>query len=251
MVDNRLKLNDDKTHLLVMGTGNENTRARVKIITPTEVIIPTNFEKLLGCWVHQDMSWSEHIRGNKESLMRCLSTRLTALKKIRYLADFKNRKMIAEGIFMSKLSYVIALWGGCGVILKKCLQVLQNKAAQVVTRKDWNTSSKLMLQQCGWLSVNQLAFYHSVLLVFRVRLSKSPKYMYMMHNSWSYPYTTRQANNGLIRVVTRPRLEMVKSSFRWRAANFFNQLPLEIRTCTTLESFKRGVKPWIMNNIPL
>ena len=146
---------------------------------------------------------------------------------------------------------MIALWSGSGVTLKKCLQVLQNKAVQIVTRKDWTTSSKLMLHQCGWLSVNQLAFYHSVLLEFRVRLSKSPKYLYRMHNSWSYPYPTRQADNGLIRVLARPRLEIVRNSFRYRAANFFNQLPPEIRGCTTLESFKKILKPWIMDNIPL
>ena len=152
---------------------------------------------------------------------------------------------------MSKLSYVIALWGGCEVGLRKALQVWQNKVAQVVTRKDWTTSKRVLLQQCGWLSVNQLIFYHSVLLVFKVRQNKSPRYIYMMHNNWTYPYTTRQAANDLIRVGVRPRLEVVKESFRWRAASSFNQLPADIRTCSKVESFKRKVKTWIMNNIPL
>ena len=111
---------------------------------------------------------------------------------------------------MSKLSYVIALWGGCEVGLRKALQVWQNKVAQVVTRKDWTTSKRVLLQQCGWLSVNQLIFYNSVLLVFKVRQNKSPRYIYMMHNNWTYPYTTRQAANDLIRVGVRPRLEVVK-----------------------------------------
>ena len=143
------------------------------------------------------------------------------------------------------------MWGGCGAGLKKSLQVLQNKVAQVVTRLDWSAPSKLLLQQCGWLSVNQLIFYHSVLLVFKVRQSKSPKYLYSMHNDWSYPYKTRQAENGLIRVAVRPGLEMVKDSFKWRAATSFNQLPVEIRTSSKLEQFKRRLKPWIMENVPL
>ena len=251
MVDNRLKLNDDKTHLLVMGTGSEQTRGQVEIRAATEVITPTPCQKLLGCWVHQDLHWAEYIRGSKDSLCRSLNSRVSALRKIRYLACFKNRKMIAEGIFMSKLSYVIALWGGCEMGLKKALQVCQNKVAQVVTRKDWTTSKKVLLQQCGWLSVNQLIFYHSVLLVFKVRQNKSPRYLYMMHNNWTYPYTTRQATNDLIRVGVRPRLEVVRESFRWRAANSFNQLPADIRTCSKVESFKRKVKTWIMNNISL
>ena len=75
------------------------------------------------------MPWAEYIKLNKESLMKFLNLRLRAVKKIRYLTTFKNRKMIAEGIFMSNVSYLIASWGGCNIDLKKSLSALQNKAA--------------------------------------------------------------------------------------------------------------------------
>ena len=152
MVNNRLKLNDDKTHLLVMATwqstGRVQAGAQVRIVTPSEVIRPSTTEKLLGCWVHEDLKWVEHLRYSKDSIIKSLNSRL-ALKKVRKIATFKNRKMIANGIFMSKLSYLIALWGGCGVVLKKCLQLIHNKVARVVTRLDWNTPAKKLLQQCG------------------------------------------------------------------------------------------------------
>ena len=55
MVDNRLKLNDEKTHLLVMSTGQAHTRNKDKyqvvINTPTAVIKPSKSEKIFGCWV--------------------------------------------------------------------------------------------------------------------------------------------------------------------------------------------------------
>ena len=100
-------------------------------------------------------------------------------------------------------------------------------------------------------SMNQLAFYHSVLLVFKVRQSREPRYLNNMHTSWSYSYTTRQAENGLIRVVQKPKLELTRESFRWRAANSYNQLPANIRTCTKVELFKKMVKTWTMENIPI
>ena len=111
MVDNRLKLNDDKTHLLVMATtAQTQTRgAQVSISTPTETIRLTSSEKLLGSWINKDLKWSAHLRNNKDNLMKSLNTRLGAIKKIKNLATFKNRTMIAERIFMSKLSYLIAL----------------------------------------------------------------------------------------------------------------------------------------------
>ena len=167
MVNNQLKFNYDKTHILVMSTGQAKGTTmlcnQVQIVTPTAVIKPSRTEKLLGCWVQDDLKWGEQLRDNKENLIRSLNTRLGALKKIRKIASFKNRKMIADGIFMSKLSSLFSLWGGCGAVLKKSLQIIQNKVARVVTRLDWSTPVRDLLTQCGWLSVNQLTFYHSCL----------------------------------------------------------------------------------------
>ena len=58
----------------------------------------------MGCYIRKDMPLAEYIK------LKSLNLRLRAVKKIRYLTTFKNRKMIAEGIFISKVSYLITLW---------------------------------------------------------------------------------------------------------------------------------------------
>ena len=135
--------------------------------------------------------------------------------------------------------------------MKKSLQIIMNKVARVVTRLDWSTPAKVLLAQCGWLSVNQLIFYHSVLQVHKLKLSKIPKYLHTMHNSWTYQYRTRQAESGLIQLIGKPKLDISKNSFKWRAANQYNQLPLEIRNCLTIESFKLQAKAWIKTSVSL
>ena len=254
MRNNKLKLNDDKTHLLIMDTGQSRLRNQanklVNIQTPTEIIKPSSKEKLLGCWVSDNMKWAEHIQDNKDNLILALTTRLGALKKISRVASFKNRKMLANGIFLSKLSYMIALWGGCGVGLRKSLQIIQNKAARFVTKLDWSSPTSTLLGQMGWLSVNQLIFYHSVLLVYKVKMSKSPMYIDNMFN-WSYIYNTRQAEGGLIKIMGKPKLDVSRTNFRMRAANYYNQLPTEIRGSTTLAIFKSTVKSWIKGHVSI
>ena len=136
-------------------------------------------------------------------------------------------------------------------MLKLSLQIIQNKVARAVTRLSWNTPARELLHQCGWLSVNQLIFYHTVLIVFKAKLSQTPKYLYTMHNSWSYQYNTRQAESGLIQMVGKPRLQTTKDSFKWRAAAQYNQLPAELRKCETLQTFKMNVKAWIKTNVSL
>ena len=58
LVNNRLKLNDDKTHLMVMTTSKArrelDPNTLVSIVTPSKIISPSPCEKLLGAYIHQD-----------------------------------------------------------------------------------------------------------------------------------------------------------------------------------------------------
>ena len=253
MLNNRLKLNDAKTQLLVVMPGSKNHQNVVDLVsirTGSETINPCQSAKLLGCWVSGDLKWTEHIRNNSDNLLTSLNKRAAAVGKICQIATFRTRKTIAEGIFISKLSYLIVLWGGCGSVLRKSLQISQNKVARMVTKLPWMTPTSVLLKQCGWLSVNQLTFYHSVLLVFKVRLQKSPKYLFDMHKENEHNYMTRQAENRLL-MTQRPRLELSKESYRWRSAEHFNQIPKQIRDSVCVKSFKREIKSWILANIPV
>ena len=251
MKNNKLKLNDDKTHLIVMGSGHRAQAAKlVEMKTSTEVIKPSSSEKLLGCWISENLKWSEHIRDNKDSLMASLNTRINALKKISKLGSFQNRKMLANGIFMSKLVYLIALWGGCGTMMRRSLQMLQNKVARMVTKLEWSTPTEVLLKQVGWLSVHQLVFFHSVLLIYKVKKDRVPENLYNMFSS-TYSYDTRQARGGMIKLMGIPKLDLSKNSFRWRGANQFNQLPETIRTSPNVMVFKARAKEWIRSNVSL
>ena len=196
------------------------------------------------------MKWAEHILDNKESLVKSLSSRVGALKKLSRVANFKNRKMIANGVFMSKLVYLIPLWGGSAKFLIKSLQTLQNKAARAVTKLDWNTTTSELLKQCSWLSVHQLSVYHTLVLMFKVMQAKSPKYLYSMFST-SYNYKTREAETGKIKYTRQPELGLSKDSFRWRAAHFYNQLPEKTRSTQNILSFKIAAKQWVKDNIDL
>ena len=241
---------------MVLTTSQKRRRAGedldVKIITPSKHVSPTPVEKLLGSWIHQDLKWSEHLQDNKDSLIKSLISRINALKIIGRVAPFKTRKMIADGIFTSKLSYLIALWGGADKYLIKSLQTIQTKAAKIVTKLDWNTPTMLHLSQCGWLSVHQLAVYHTVLLVFRVLSTGVPHYLYNMF-SQDYTVHTRRAASGAIKPAGSQiaHLDLVQSSFKWRAVEQFNLLPSDIRNSNTVPTFKRKCKFWILRNIPV
>ena len=80
----------------------------------------------------QNLKFTDHIQNDKEALIKVLNKRLFALRKLAFLTSFKSRKMIANGLIMSKMVYLIPLWAGTEKYLLNSLQMIQNKAARVV-----------------------------------------------------------------------------------------------------------------------
>ena len=248
MMSNRLVINADKTHLVVMGKKRaDNTRGAVSLVAGTHVIYPTETEKLLGCNIHQSLKWKEHIQTNEKSLIRQLTGRLNALRKLAVNAPFKTRLMAANSVFISVLSYLIPLWGASEGYLTKALQVVQNKAARCVTKVTWFTATRQLLLQCGWMSIRQLVFYHTVLTMRKILKSGRPLFL-KNRLSNHFPYQTRQATGGHVR---HPFDTVVDGSFISRGTKAYNSIPESIKSTPSLPVFKKKLKTWTLANIPI
>ena len=85
MASNKLVLNSDKTHLLVMAPRKlqkKHGNYGITLDTGEEIIEPVENEKMLGCLISSDFTWNEHIRDNELSMQRLLTSRINALKKV-------------------------------------------------------------------------------------------------------------------------------------------------------------------------
>ena len=122
MVANRLVINAEKTNLIVMGTrATAKRRYEVSLQAGQHVIVQTRTEKLLGGHVCEDLKWNEHLLGSDQSLVKQLTSRVNGLLMVAARAPFLSRLSVANGIFMSKLCYLIQLWGGAGGYLLHAL----------------------------------------------------------------------------------------------------------------------------------
>ena len=153
----------------------------------------------------------------QNSLINQLNTRLNGLKLICKVASFKTRLMVANGIFMSKLIYVIPLWAGCEKYLIIALQVIQNSAARAVTKCNRYTPVKSLLSQCGWMSVYQLGIYHSIVLTYKIIQDRNPIYFHEKMST-NFPYRTRQGSAHAILICTQNKLSLTDNSFKWRVS---------------------------------
>ena len=244
---NRLVLNPDKTHLIVMGSRrHRHARKEVSLVASGHVIKPSVTEKLLGGQLHESLTWNTHIRDTKSSLISQLTSRINALRRVCQNGSFKTKLKVANGIIMSKLSYLITVWGGAQEYLLDALQVQQLSAARVVCgfySKFW--SKRRLLKQVNWLSVRQLIFYHTVLQTHKTLSTGRPRPLYNRISN-NFPYLTRGAATGQI----RENEDFNHRSFKYRARKSFNKVPVEVRT-GSVQTVKKKLKSWVKENIPI
>ena len=149
--------------------------------------------------------------------------------------------MVTEGIFNSVLVYCLPLYDGMDKGELRDLQVIQNKAARIVTRSPPRAERALMYDRLQWLSINQLIFYHSVIAVFKIRNHSEPEHLAGILGN--------DSRNKRI-VIPNIDLSLAQKSFTLRGAECWNQLPLYIRENPKISSFKKMLKNWILLHVP-
>ena len=241
MAENMLKLNADKTHILTLGTKERLALPGNKVAVHMDGILleedPTHRETLLGVVIDSDLKW----HGQLASLTEKLKSRLAGLAHIRHVLPFHLRKIVSEGLFSSVLCYCLPLFGGCDVGELQDLQILQNKAAQLVTLSPPRATRHPMYDRLGWLTVNQLVYYHTVLAVYRIRQCGEPEYLAQSLGNDNI--------NGHI-IIKTTRLTLLQKSFKFRGACNWNKLPQSVRNIQRIGQFKKVVQAWIKQNIP-
>ena len=230
--------------------GQGAARGNVSLQAGAHTILPVQTAKLLGGHISEDLKWKEHLLTNEHSVIRQLTSRVNGLCLISPRATFKTKLMVANGIVISQLCYLIQLWGGCEGYLLNSLQIIMNRAARSVTGYSCFTSTRKLLARCNWLSVRQLVFYQTVIMMHKTMKTGLPKYLKQKMSS-NFPYQTRQATNGSIRYgeVFNTKTSLTQSSFAYRGLKDYNLIPASIRACKTMKTFKNKLRKWVLENV--
>ena len=193
-------------------------------------------ENILGVIFQRDLKW------NKQVLAVCakLKQRLGGLSKIRHVANTRTKKLVADGIFTSILTFCIPVWGGMDQNSLRRLQILQNTAAQHVLNLPRRSNRNMMFDKLEWLSVKQLEFFHTVMTIYKMKQFNEPEY---------FVDKIQNVNrNGNI-ILNNCRLSLFRKSFSFRGLEYWNSLPSELRSISGISNFKKELKNWVMLNV--
>ena len=163
-------------------------------------------------------------------------------------------KRVAEGIFMSKLRYGLAVFWPVRTKIDdphspavKGIKVVFNRMLRILcgTVKQDRVSVKRMLEQLGWLSINQVAA--------EIRLTEVRKAL-NLNNGLTDLFekvqgSTRAATQNRIQLKGQ-RSKLKENSFLYPSVKLWNMAPLTVVMAKTESNARRAIREFV-KSLPL
>ena len=247
MAINKLACNDDKTHILVIKHGQQEAN-KLSFQIGGFTIEESTSEKLLGAWIKNDLSWTEHLKKLEDQL----HYRLYKLRRIEQVMPKSLLIKVADGIFCSILRYELAIFcpirilendpqptciDGIKVLYHDVMRLLCN------SKRKNHTSIETMLERLGWLSLNQLSCEIRLIEVWKAVNNEE----HCLHKIFKKAITnegiTRSAGTNKLKNNFKSKIR--ENSFSYPSIKIWNSAPIEVTTATSESKARTEIKKYV------
>ena len=169
-----------------------------------------------GAVTFEHLSWTKHI----DEKSKTISSAIGALKRIRPFISESSALQIYQALILPHFDYCSSVWDELNVTLSDKLQKLQNRAARVITRSSYDTSTSFPLKRLHWDDLSTRRKKLKATLMFKTIKGLSPLYLQNLFSIRSTSYNLRDSEIKL--GLPKPRTNCRKRSFGYSGALFNN-----------------------------
>ena len=184
--------------------------------------------------IDDKLSWNVHI----DVISKKIASGIGALKRCRPFVPQTTLQSIYNALIQPYFDYCSDVWGHCGATLANKLQILQNRAARILTFSSYDSSSGSLFEQLDWEGLDTQRQIQVAVMVYKSLHGLASNYLSSLFTQRNISYNVRDNEKKL--VIPLPRTNFLKNSVRYNGAIIWNNLPLELRQTETINSFRRG-----------
>uniref|UniRef100_A0A3B1IUE7 Reverse transcriptase domain-containing protein n=1 Tax=Astyanax mexicanus TaxID=7994 RepID=A0A3B1IUE7_ASTMX len=233
---NFLKLNEEKTEILIIG----NTAEKSIVLGQLGNLAPQVTDEIrnLGVILDSSLTFKPHI-GN---VTRTAFYHLRNITRVRpFLKQMDAEKLIHAFVF-SRLDYCNALFTGLPKSTTDRLQLVQNAAARVLTRTKKREHITPVLASLHWLPVSFRIDFKILLLVFKCLTGSAPQYISELLTEYVPDRALRSSGAALLGIPKMQYKKTGEAAFCFYAPKIWNSLPIHIRQSPDITQFKKQLK---------
>ena len=237
MRSNKLKLNDEKTEIVVVQPKHLKQEKLPDIKIGDSLITPSSHARNIGIIFDDTLSMDKQITATCQAA----NFQIRRIGRIRKYLTFDAAKTVVHAYVTSRLDNGNALLVGAHKYQKQKLQHTQHSAARLVklTRKHDHITP--VLKQLHWLPIEQRIYYKICLLAYKAQNGQAPAYLCSLLKPYSTQRSLRSSNKSLLD-EHRTENKYDDMAFENAAPKYLNNLPQDIRQASSLESFKSSLK---------
>ena len=204
-------------------------------------VFPSSAVRDLGVWIDSGLTMATHIT---KVVAGCFAT-LRQLRSVRRSLSQESFTRLVVALVLTRLDYCNGVLAGLPAGQLNRLQSVLHAAARLIygaRRRDHVTP---LLRQLHWLSVPERVEFKLCVLVYRCLHGLGPAYLSRELKSVSdvpSRQRLRSASSTALMIPATRRSTLGDRAFPVAAARFWNALPRDISTATSLSSFRRQLK---------
>ena len=237
LFQNKLKLNESKTELLIIGKKTHLAKMEYNTVTiGNESITAKPCAKNLGVHIDEELTMRTQII----NVVRTCNYQLRVLWSIRRFLDIEASKTLATSLILSRLDYCNSLYFGLPDVLIDKLQKVQNSAARFVFKMKKSDHISQALMRLHWLPIRYRIKFKIALLTFKSLHGEGPSYLQDLLQKQTKARTTRSHDSLK---VPRTKLKTAGDrAFSAAAPKVWNALPFHITSSNSTQMFKKKLK---------
>ena len=161
--------------------------------------------------------------------------------------DRESTEAIIHAFVTTNLDYCTAILYGLSKVLLNGLQLVQNRAARIVTFTKKYEHITPSLIDLHWLPFDYCIIYKILLLVYMAINGFSPSYISNLLSFCSSSYSLRSCLNKLLQV---PRFKLKSCGdqrFSIAGPKLWNSIPASLINADSLNSFKKHLKTYLFH----
>ena len=240
MIKNKLKINDDKTEFLIIASPHSHKQLSDDhhLTVGNSSIAPSSSAKNLGVIFDDKMNMEKQV----SNICKSANFQLRNIGAIRNCLNDKAASQLVHSLITSRLDYCNSLLGGISDTQIERLQRVQNNAARIVAKLKKYDHISPTLQSLHWLPVKYRIEFKTLLLTYRILNDSAPSYLKNLISPYQPSRPLRSGDKLLLSVPRSKTKSYGDRCFSFRAPKTWNDLPLEIRSSQSIDTFKSSVK---------
>ena len=193
----------------------------------------------LGAFFDSQMNMESHVN----SVCRACYSQLRQIGHIRQYLNSDATKSLVNSLVTSRLDYCNSLLFGLPKKTLNKLKIVQNTSARIITGTPRRHHITPVLKELHWIPVQHRIQFKILTYTFKALHGQAPDYIASLLDVYKPYRELRSGSNGTTLVVPKSRTKMYGDrSFMTVAPSLWNSLPSEIRSSSTISSFKKSLK---------